>query len=615
MKMRLSLRGKFLIPVLMLMVLGMGGASLLSFLTTRSSLEKMAVDQVRELSASNARLLGSWMEDRVHDVQVWTGEVTYSLALEEPDYVSLQMTTKGFRQLCKEYPSFVEIYMVDGRGDVLAASSTDKVMASSVDKPFAPNQKNQAGFQAAMTGEIGISEAFRHPMAKGPAVTIKAPFKNDQDQVVGVLAAVVDLAVFTNKFISPVKVGSNGYLYIADSKGVMLAHPDPKILLTKEIVKHHFGRQIIERKNGLLEYEWRDVVKVVAFSQDKTTGWIVAAGAANDDLLASARDVGAINALLGVTVLVFAAIVCWLLARSITKPVNRIVANLYEGAGSVASAADQVSGASVELAQGAGEQAAALQHSSASLEQITSLTKRNAESSLAADGLVNEAGQAVEQASAAVAEMAATMDGVITASAEMAQIVSQIDEIAFQTNLLALNAAVEAARAGQAGAGFAVVADEVRSLANRASQASAATSELIKANQESTVQGAKMASKAKEAVNKVEESSQKVADLVKEIAAASGEQSQGIGQINQAVAEIDRVTQSSAAGAQESASAAEALLGQARMMRELVEKLTGLVDGGAEKKMHLETNSDDSVDPRYLMLEKGAVNAQQAQRF
>lgn len=613
--MRLSLRGKFLIPVLLLMVLGMGGASLLSFFNTRSSLEQMAIDQVRSLAVSNARLLGSWMEDRIHDVRVWTREVTYSLALEEPDYVSLQMTTEGFRQLCKEYPALVEVFLVDAQGNVLASSSTDQVMASSVDKPFAPNQKEVPSFQKALSGGVGVSQAHRHAQAKGPAVIIMAPFKTEQGEVAGALAAVLDLDVFTKKFIAPVKVGVTGYLYITDAKGILLAHPQPKLVLSNEIAKHQFGRQMLDMKSGLLEYEWQGVTKVVAFKQDKATGWIVAAGAANQDLLAAAQNVGALNAVLGATMLLFAGIVCWLLARSITKPVNRIVAHLQEGAGCVASAADQVSGASVELAQGAGEQAAALQHSSASLEQITSLTMRNAESSQAADLLVSEAGRAVEQAAAAVAEMATTMEGVKEASGEMAQIVTQIDEIAFQTNLLALNAAVEAARAGEAGAGFAVVADEVRSLAGRASRASAATGELIKTNQESTSQGAMLAGKAKAAVEKVEQSSRKVAELVKEIAAASGEQSQGIGQVNQAVAEIDRVTQSSAAGAQESASAAEALLSQARVMRELVEKLTGIVDGGNGKHEGSQTSSVQTATPQYLIMDEADAAADQAQRF
>lgn len=77
----------------------------------------------------------------------------------------------------------------------------------------------------------------------------------------------------------------------------------------------------------------------------------------------------------------------------------------------------------------------------------------------------------------AVIEMATATKDVLQSGETIAEIVGNIDAIAFQTNILALNAAVEAARAGEAGRGFAVVASEVRALA----QQSAAAARDIKA--------------------------------------------------------------------------------------------------------------------------------------
>lgn len=85
-------------------------------------------------------------------------------------------------------------------------------------------------------------------------------------------------------------------------------------------------------------------------------------------------------------------------ARAITKPINQIIAGLTEGAQQVASASGQVSAASQSLAEGATEQAAGLEGtSSVSLEEMSSMTKQNADNAQQANTLTAEARNAAQR--------------------------------------------------------------------------------------------------------------------------------------------------------------------------------------------------------------------------
>jgi len=290
-----------------------------------------------------------------------------------------------------------------------------------------------------------------------------------------------------------------------------------------------------------------------------------------------------ITAIVGLVLicLVLGTAISFLITLSITRPVNRIIAGLSEGAEQVAAASGQVASSSQSLAEGSSEQASSLEETSASVEELSSMTKQNAENAQQAKGMMAEANRIVGNVNGHMTNMADAITEVMKSSEETGKIIKTIDEIAFQTNLLALNAAVEAARAGEAGAGFAVVADEVRNLAMRAAEAARTTNSLIENTIKNIRHGHELTVITQEAFQQNVEISAKIASLIDEVAAASGEQADGIGQINKAVAEMDKVTQSTAASAEESASAAEEMNAQAMQMRGYVGELNVLVTGEA----------------------------------
>ncbi|MBI5547608.1 MAG: PAS domain-containing protein, partial [Deltaproteobacteria bacterium] len=243
-----------------------------------------------------------------------------------------------------------------------------------------------------------------------------------------------------------------------------------------------------------------------------------------------------------------------------------------EAVNQLASASSQIAATSQSVSQGASEQAAALEQTSSNLEEMSGMTRQNADNTAQANLLAQGANRAADKGSRAMERMSGAMVKIRQGAEGTAEIIRDINEIAFQTNLLALNAAVEAARAGDAGRGFAVVADEVRSLAQRAKEAARKTEDLIKESVKLASEGEGQSKEVAGDLKEIVEMVGKVTGIVSEIAAASQEQAKGIVQINKAITQMDQVTQQAAGNAEESSSASEELSGQAQTLAALVSR-------------------------------------------
>ncbi|MBP8855193.1 MAG: cache domain-containing protein [Oscillospiraceae bacterium] len=249
---------------------------------------------------------------------------------------------------------------------------------------------------------------------------------------------------------------------------------------------------------------------------------------------------------------------------------TQTISQMNYSADGVAAQSAQLSQDSMNLAQGASEQAAEVQALAQMVSNLAEHVQANANNIAETHTIAGTMSEKMDKAGAQMQEMTNAMANINASSSEIAKIIKTIEDIAFQTNLLALNAAVEAARAGVAGKGFAVVAHEVRSLAGKSSEAAKSTAALIATSQNAVHSGAQIAVSTAQALESVIDSVHKANARVKSIAQATAEQSDILSHVSESVNQISVVVQSNSATAEESAAAAHELANEADNLKALV---------------------------------------------
>lgn len=254
--------------------------------------------------------------------------------------------------------------------------------------------------------------------------------------------------------------------------------------------------------------------------------------------------------------------------ESFTGSISEAIANINQAEDSVFGHAEHLSGGAQLLAQGAVDQAAAVEELYATLDELSNSAKKNIEMASSVKESAQLTREQVSLSSQEMEQLVAAMADISDASKEIGRIISTIEDIAFKTNILSLNAAVEASRAGEAGRGFTVVSSEVRDLAARSNKAAQATRELIGNSVQAAERGNQIVERVSETLQETLRLVQESNESISVITDAVQAEAVAISQVTEGLGQISAVVETNTASSQESATVSTELFEQVRILQD-----------------------------------------------
>ncbi len=319
---RFGIKGKILVPTLVVAALFMIIATIFSFIRSKNALEKAITNQTVQIGDSTAGHLNSWVLRTQKDIiSLGTQKLIKSLLSASDEKKAIQNEASVFlKKMVLEYGFYELLVITDNKGDVIGSAEPKHVGKINV--------KDREYFQKSIKGTPFISDVLKSKSSGSPVFVISAPITT-KNGIEGIVFGVIDLAYFSKKFVNQKQI-AGGYSYIYNQKGIIISHPDPKLIMELDINSLDFGREMIRLKKGTVFYTWQGVDKFVSFQPIEATGWTVGVTANNDQAFVSISEMLSLNIVILVVSILVMSIAIVLIINRILVPVGDIESGIVK---------------------------------------------------------------------------------------------------------------------------------------------------------------------------------------------------------------------------------------------------------------------------------------------
>lgn len=533
----------------------------LAYRSSREAVEKAVTSALENANNQRARQVAEFLEETVTDLSLLVENSLVRVAFELLSFYAtdsdaakyektISLDSQEYNQVVAEITPLFKLWieLFEGRKgyhDLLVVVGKDKGRIVYTQKRLADRGEDLTGNtmkesavsrlwqQVAKTQKSAIVDFSYYQPADGPAMFVGYPVFAEK-KFCGMLAVRIGTEFFDAVMKETGFTGRTGEAFIVGEDFLMRSNArfSPNSMLKQKAVAP-YTKEALQGKSGngtVTDYRGTPALGAWTPVTDKGTGdrwipfnWAVVGKMDTSEAFEAVTSLGYTVVVIAGLTGILVAVIAFLLARSVAKPITALAAradlisggdlsvdipnsergdeigvlaqsfdkmlqslrsqtsNMLETVAVLSSSATEISSTAAQFAQSTSKTSSTISETTATVEQVKQAArlandkaKHVAETSQQAVAVSESGRTATHDTVQKMRLIKDQMDSVAETVVKLSEqsqtieaIIGSVQDLADQSNLLAVNASIEAARAGEQGKGFAVVAHEIKSLADQ----------------------------------------------------------------------------------------------------------------------------------------------------
>ena len=309
--------------------------------------EKAAIDFGQDVVTDKSAVLKNWIDDQVRIAQMIADNEMVIKALQYPDNAfAVDQAQKYLQSIHERFPYYenlpLSLKLPEGEtleiqvGDELKTIKNGAFLTDTVGGKTIGKCSSKCSYVKALNEgkDFYISQVYPSLLRGNPIFVISAPVKDKDGKLLGAAIVAPQMSYFTELFVDPVKVGETGYLFFVDDRGMLIAHPEKKMVLNKEAVETikpitskifaSTSNDISFQKNFKGKEKFYTATKVDIAKGNILQEWYLVFTQEMDDIHSTSAYFLKLLIWLALAFIIIYSLVIIVLTRGLTKPINAV---------------------------------------------------------------------------------------------------------------------------------------------------------------------------------------------------------------------------------------------------------------------------------------------------